>query len=113
MTEALRFFAAAELSSGIARAMVMAAIIQIVDGDTELGGRIAGATYELAREQHVMLAPVTVLHLPDPKVWPRSAWARTGAAELLATGAATPLAEVIAEVLATDVSSVSAVNATV
>src|SRR4029077_9435340 len=48
VTEALRFFEAGNLSSGIARAMVMAAIIQIVHGDPDLGTRIAGATYELA-----------------------------------------------------------------
>jgi hypothetical protein len=111
--EALRFFAAGNLSSGIARAMVMAAIIQIVHGDPDLGTRIAGATYELAREQQVMLAPVTVLHLPDPKGLAEERLGPDRAGELLATGAATPLADVIDEVLATDGTSVSAVNATV
>jgi hypothetical protein len=93
--------------------MVMAAIIQIVHGDPDLGTRIAGATYELAREQQVMLAPVTVLHLPDPKGLAEERLGPDRAGELLATGAATPLADVIDEVLATDGTSVSAVNATV
>src|SRR5204862_229332 len=57
VTDALLFFSAGNLASGTARAMVMAAILQIVHGDPELGSRIAGATYELAREQNVMLAP--------------------------------------------------------
>ncbi|HEY8438686.1 MAG TPA: adenylate/guanylate cyclase domain-containing protein [Candidatus Limnocylindrales bacterium] len=102
MTEALRFFAAGSLASGTARAIVMAAIIDLVHGDPERGTRIAGVTYELSRAQGVMLAPVTVLHLPDPR---DLALARLGAERteaLLAIGAGTPLETVIDEVLAID-----------
>ena len=53
-------------ASGLARALGMAAIILLSDGDPELGARIAGATYRLVREKGVMLAPVKVLHLPGP-----------------------------------------------
>ena len=67
MSEALRFFAAGRLASGTARAMVVAAIIDIVHGDPERGARIAGVTYELSRAHNVMLAPITVLHMPDPR----------------------------------------------
>jgi tetratricopeptide (TPR) repeat protein len=98
-TEALRVFDAGQLASGTARAMVMASILQIVHGDAELGTRIAGATYRLAREQNVMLAPVTVLHLPDPK---RLADERLGperTTALLEAGEATPLDAAVATVL--------------
>ncbi len=107
VSEGLRFFAAAGLASGIARAMVMAAIIQLDRGDPELGARIAGTTYELAREQNLLLAPVTVLHLTDPKALAEERLGVERAAELLATGAATPPDEAIAEVLATDWATVS------
>ena len=110
MTEALRFFDAGSLASGTARAMVLAAILQIAHGDAELGTRLAGATYELARDQGVMLAPITVLHLPDPKDLADERLGAERTAELLSTGAATPLAEVVAEVLATDAAMVSSVT---
>ena len=112
VTDALRFFSAGNLASGTARAMVMAAILQIVHGDPELGSRIAGATYELAREQNVMLAPLTVLHLPDPAGLAEERLGRERAAELVAIGAATPLASAIEEVLATDATTVSGRTAT-
>ena len=63
---------------GSSRNLGMAAIIQLADGDPELGARIAGATYRLVREKGVMLAPVKVLHLPDP-VGPRERAPRRGA----------------------------------
>jgi predicted ATPase/class 3 adenylate cyclase len=97
---ALRFFRVGDLSSGIARAMVMAAILQLAHGDPEFGARIAGATSELARERNLMLAPVTVLHLPDPTSTAAATLGAERAEELLRLGAATPLEDMIDEVLA-------------
>ncbi|HEY7131312.1 MAG TPA: adenylate/guanylate cyclase domain-containing protein [Candidatus Limnocylindrales bacterium] len=102
MSESLRFFAAGSFASGTARALVMAAIIDIVNGDPERGARIAGVTYELSRARNVMLAPITVLHMPDPR---GLAVERVGAErveELLGIGAATPLDVAVEEVLAVD-----------
>jgi hypothetical protein len=100
MAEGLRIFSASGLFSGIARNLVMAAIIQLVHGDPELGARIAGAAHELAREHQVMLAPVKVLHLPDPADLSAERFGSVRSEELLAAGAARPLAETIDEVLA-------------
>ena len=66
LQEALRYFHETDNASGYARALGMAAIVLLADGDGELGARIAGATYRLVREKGVMLAPVKVLHLPEP-----------------------------------------------
>ena len=55
-----------ESASGLVRALGMASIILLTNGDAELGARVAGATYRLVSEKGVMLAPVQVLHLPDP-----------------------------------------------
>jgi predicted ATPase len=107
MSEALRFFAAGSLASGTARAMVMAAILDIVHGDPERGARIAGVTYELSRAHNVMLAPVTVLHLPDPRGLAIERLGAERADALLATGAAAVLDEVVDEVLAVDRASLS------
>ncbi len=78
----------------------MAAILQIRDGDPEFGARVAGAVYELIREKGVMLAPVKVLHLPDPGDLAQEHFGPERAAELMASGAAIPVSQVIAEVLA-------------
>ena len=91
MSEALRFFAASRLASGTARAMVVAAIIDILHGDPERGARIAGVTYELSRAHNVMLAPITVLHMPDPRGLAAERLGADRTAELLEIGAATPL----------------------
>ena len=96
--EGIRWFAEHDNASGIARAIGMAAIVLLDDGDVEFGARVTGATMELVREKSVLLAPVKVLHLPDPT---ETAIARLGEAraqELMAEGAATPL-EVITEQL--------------
>lgn len=100
VSDALRFFWDTDSASGLARALGMAAIIQISNGDGELGARIAGATYRLIREKGVMLAPVTVLHLPDPAELAAGRFGAERAAELLAEGEAIPIEEVVAEVLA-------------
>jgi hypothetical protein len=81
--------------------MVMAAILQLEHADAAFGARIAGCAAELARERNLMLAPITVLHLPDPTATAGVVLGRGRADELLRLGAATPLAEAIAEVLAT------------
>jgi predicted ATPase/class 3 adenylate cyclase len=100
MSEALRFFAAGRLASGTARALVVAAIIDIVHGDPERGARIAGVTYELSRAHNVMLAPITVLHMPDPRGLATDRLGAERTEQLLAIGAATSLEAAIAEVLA-------------
>jgi predicted ATPase/class 3 adenylate cyclase len=100
MQEGLTFFAANDNASGLARALGMAAIIALEFGDPELGTRLAGATHKLVREKSVMLAPVKVLHLPDPA---DTAAARLGperAAELMSIGADTDVADLVAAVLA-------------
>ena len=62
--------------------------------------RAAAKAYQLVRDQQVMLAPVTVLHLPDPADLATELLGAERAAELLRDGDAVPMAQVIAEVLA-------------
>ncbi|MEZ0239414.1 MAG: adenylate/guanylate cyclase domain-containing protein [Chloroflexota bacterium] len=100
MTEGLRFFVANDSASGLARSLGMAAIIQLGFGDPEFGARITGATYEIVREKGVMVAPVHVLHLPDPRETAAEKLGAERAAELMAEGAGTPLSEIVAAVLA-------------
>jgi tetratricopeptide (TPR) repeat protein len=100
VTEGLRWFAENDNKSGIARALGMAAIVALTHGDVELGARAAGATYRVVRESGVMLAPVKVLHLRDPREIAIERLGEERAAELLADGAAAPVDEVIAQVLA-------------
>ncbi len=107
ITEGLQLFAANDNASGIARGLATAAIIQLVYADPDLGSRIAGATYELARSKGVMLAPVKVLHLPDPGELAVQELGPELARERLAIGAATPLDAVVAEVLAAPAPTVS------
>jgi hypothetical protein len=98
--ESLRYFRETDNTSGLARALGMASIVLLADGDAELGARIAGATYRLVRVQGVMLAPVMVLHLPDPAVTAAERFGADRAAELLAEGEGIPIDEVVATVLA-------------
>ena len=100
LLEALRYFHETDNTSGLARALGMASIVLLADGDAELGTRIAGATYRLVREQGVMFAPVKVLHLPDPAETAAERFGADRAAELLAEGEAIPIDEVVATVLA-------------
>ena len=99
--EGLRWFAENDNQSGIARALGMAAIVALRDGDAELGARAAGATYRIVEEKGVMLAPVRVLHFPDPRDLAIERFGKERAEELMRDGAAAPADEVIAEVLAT------------
>ena len=100
LREALGYFRETDNASGYARALGMAAIVLLADGDAELGARIAGATYRLVREKGVMLAPVKVLHLPEPADTAAERFGADLAAELLAEGEAIPIDEVVARVLA-------------
>jgi predicted ATPase/class 3 adenylate cyclase len=101
-TEALGMFAETNHGSGLARSLGMAAILLAQFGDAELAARLAGAAYELVRVHGVMMAPVMVLHLPDPRDLAVELLGADRAEELIAAGAATPLAEVIDEVFALD-----------
>ena len=51
MSDALRYFRDNDNTAGHARAFCMAAIVQLSDGDAELGTRLAGAAYRLEREK--------------------------------------------------------------
>ena len=96
-----RWFAENDNQSGIARALGMAAIVALLDGDGELGARAAGATYRIMDEKGVMLAPVRVLHFPEPRDIAIDRFGTERAEELMRDGAAAPAEEVVAEVLAT------------
>jgi predicted ATPase/class 3 adenylate cyclase len=100
LTDALRFFVGIDSSSGLARSLGMAAIVLIADGDAELGTRVAGAVYRLVRDHGVMLAPVQVLHLPDPAELARERLGAERADALLDEGAALAIEAVVARVLA-------------
>ncbi len=99
-TQVLGFFASVDSASGLARGLGMAAILLLSDGDADLGARATGATYRLVREKGVMLAPVAVLHLPDPADLAVERLGAERAAVLMAEGAETPIAEIVTEVLA-------------
>jgi predicted ATPase/class 3 adenylate cyclase len=98
--ESLKFFAANDNSSGIARALGMAAIIALEYGDPEFGARLAGATDRIVREKSVMLAPVKVLHLDDPSATVIAKLGPERAAELMAIGADTAVGDLVEAVLA-------------
>jgi predicted ATPase/class 3 adenylate cyclase len=96
--EGLKLFVEVDSASGLARVIGMASIIQLADGDGEFGARLAGATYRLVREKGVMLAPVKVLHLPDPAGLAADRLGPERAGELLAEGDAMALEDVVAAV---------------
>ena len=100
LKEALAIFVGNDTASGIARGLGMAAIVQATVGDAELAARLAGTTYELVREKSVMLAPVKVLHLPEPADLVRERLGQERADALMAEGAATSVADAVAMVLA-------------
>jgi predicted ATPase/class 3 adenylate cyclase len=100
-SEGLRRFAGVDAASGVARSLTMAAIIQLADGDAELGARVAGQAYRLARDKAVMLAPVEVLHLPDPAALAADRLGAERTTELLAEGGSMALAAVVDLITAT------------
>ena len=67
--------------------------------------RPARVTFELIHEKGVMLAPVKVLHLPDPGELAVERLGPERAAGLLATGAATARSEIITAILAASVAT--------
>ncbi|MES2209791.1 MAG: adenylate/guanylate cyclase domain-containing protein [Chloroflexota bacterium] len=97
---ALRFFVSVDSASGLARGLGMAAILLLVHGDAELGARATGATYRLVREKGVMLAPVAVLHLPDPAILSVEKLGAERSEELMAAGAAVEVEDMLAEIFA-------------
>ncbi len=99
----LSFFSTVDNASGLARGLGMAAILLLSSGNAELGARATGATYRLVRDKGVMLAPVAVLHLPDPADLAIERFGEEGAAKLMADGASTPIADIVNEVLAASV----------
>jgi predicted ATPase len=99
--DGLRWFAANDNQSGIVRGLGMAAIVLLSHGNAELGALAAGATYEIVRTKGVMLAPVRVLHLPEPRDLAIERLGEERANELLLAGAAMPVHQVIDDVLAT------------
>jgi hypothetical protein len=101
LLESLGLFGERESASGLARVFGMAAIVLISETEPELGARIAGVTYRLVREKGVMLAPVRVLHLPDPAGLARERLGEARANELMAAGDAMELADAIALLAAT------------
>ena len=99
MIEGLRIFVANGLESGIVRSLGMAAIIRFASGEPEFATRVTAVLFALMREHNLMLAPVKVLHLPDPATLAAGHFGAAEAEERLRTGAAVPLADVIAEIL--------------
>ena len=97
----LRFFVSVDSASGLARGLGMASILLLTSGNPELGARATGATYRLVREKGVMLAPVAVLHLPDPADLSVQKLGAERSAELMAAGAAVEVEEMLAEIFAT------------
>jgi predicted ATPase/class 3 adenylate cyclase len=100
VTEALGLWFNLDSAAGMARVLGIGAIIQLADGDAEEGARIAGAVYRLVREKGVMLAPVKVLHLPDPASLVAERVPGERGTALMAEGDAMPLADMVDRVLA-------------
>ena len=96
--EGLRHFVSNENASGLARGLGMAAIVSLTYGDAEFGARIAGVTYELMREKGVMLAPVKVLHLREPRDLAIERLGPERAAQLIDEGATIPISRMVDEV---------------
>jgi predicted ATPase/class 3 adenylate cyclase len=101
LQESRELFATRDSASGLARVLGMAAIILLSESEPEVGARLAGATYRLVREKGVMLAPVRVLHLPDPAALATERLGKARTDELLAEGAAMDLEEALALLAAT------------
>jgi hypothetical protein len=99
MKQGLGFFAENDNASGLARSLGMAAIMALSFGDLELGGRLAGAVDRLVREKAVMLAPVQVLKLPDPRITAVELLGPDRAGELTRIGEDTDVQDLVAEVV--------------
>jgi predicted ATPase len=95
LMEGLRIFVDRDMASGLARALGMAALIELTYGDPEFGARLAGATAELRREKSVMVAPTRVLHLPDAVDVAIERFGPERGRALLAEGSATPVGTMV------------------
>ncbi len=84
--EALSLFHSLEHPPGLVRALGLASIMLLSGGPSELGARVAGATYRLVREKGLMLGPVHVLHLPEPSMLAEARFGPERAADLMAEG---------------------------
>jgi len=100
MVDGLRYFSENNNSSGLARSLGMAAIVELTYGNAEFGARIAGVTYQLMREKGVMLAPVKVLHLRDPKALAIERLGEELATQLLDEASTIPVAQMVDEIFA-------------
>ena len=95
LMSALSLFHSLEHPPGLARTFGLASIMLLSGGPSELGARVAGATYRLVRERGLMLGPVHVLHLPEPSVLAEARFGRERAAELMAEGEAITTDELV------------------
>ena len=100
MLEGLRIFSDKGLESGLVRSLGMASIIRFAAGDPDLAVRIAASLYALMRRENLMLAPVKVLHLPEPATLAAGAFGLSVAKERLAAATAAPVADIVTEILA-------------
>ena len=100
MLEGLRIFSDKGLESGLVRSLGMASIIRFRSGDADLAVRIAGALYALMRRENLMLAPVKVLHLPEPATLASEAFGPDAAEARLQAAAAIAVADIVVEILA-------------
>ena len=97
---ALSLFHSLEHPPGVARALGLASIMLLSGGPSELGARVAGATYRLVRERGLMLGPVHVLHLPEPSLLAEARFGAERAAELMAQGEAMTTGDLVAALAA-------------
>ncbi|HUS21508.1 MAG TPA: TIR domain-containing protein [Aeromicrobium sp.] len=86
LMEALSLFQSLEHPPGLVRVLGLASIMLLSGGPSEVGARVAGATYRLVRERGLMLGPVHVLHLPEPSTLAEAQFGLDRAAELMAEG---------------------------
>jgi predicted ATPase/class 3 adenylate cyclase len=100
MVEGLQHFASTNNSSGLARGLGMAAIVQLTYGDADFGARIAGVTYQLMRDQGVMLAPVKVLHLRDPRDLAIERLGEERANQVIDESSTIPISQMVDEIFA-------------
>ena len=96
LIDALSEFHALDHPPGVVRGLGLAAIMLLSGGPSELGARVAGATYRLVRERGLMLGPVHVLHLPEPSALADARFGCERAGALMAEGEATPIADLVA-----------------
>ncbi len=96
LSGALSLFHSLEHPPGLVRALGLASIMLLSGGPSELGARVAGATYRLVREKGLMLGPVHVLHLPEPSLLAEARFGAERAAELMAEGEAMTTEDLVA-----------------